>query len=420
MKKIKQFLFKNTSTKQTVVKNTFWLFTGEIGVRILKLLLFIYAARKLGTSEWGVFSYSLALMSTFSIISDIGVNSILTREVSRKTEQLKEYISTSLVLKLGLSVISSIGLLLIVIFINEDNPVKVLIPITAIILFFDSIREFGFSLNRAFEKMEVEAFIKLLTNLILILFGIFFISISPKAISLSYSYVISGIIGVFIIYINLKDHFKNILANFSKKILPLIFKEAIPIAIIGIIGTIMTNLDMIILGWFSTSSEIGIYSAAQKPIQIIYLVPALLTTAIFPVFSRLAITDKEKMKGVIKKSVKISLLMAIIINIGIFLIGGPIFKIMFGPQYLNSIPLLKIMGLAIISGAPGIIISNAIFAIGEQKELLKFVLISLILNIIMCLILIPKFGITGAAISVTMAQTIGNTILIIRSKKILC
>ena len=92
---------------------------------------------------------------------------------------------------------------------------------------------------------------------------------------------------------------------------------------------------------------------------------------------------------------------------------------MFGSQYIESIPLFKIMGLAIITGAPGLIISTAIFSIGKQKELVQFIVISLLLNIILCLILIPKIGIYGAAISVTLAQTIGNIFLIIKSRRIL-
>jgi len=249
--------------------------------------------------------------------------------------------------------------------------------------------------------------------------GFIFISKNPKAISLSYSYAISGIIGVIIMYFFLGSYLNNLTSTFNKNLLKYIFKEALPIAIIGVIGTIMSNIDMIILGWFTNSSEIGLYSAAQKPIQIVYLIPSLIATALSPVFSRLAITDKEKIRGIIKQSLKFSLLITIIVNIFIFTIGGYVFKIMFGPQYIESIPLFKIMGLAIITGAPSLIISNAIFAFGKQKELIQFIIISLVLNIVLCLLLIPRFGIYGAAISVTIAQTMGNIFLIIKSNKIL-
>lgn len=419
MEKAKKFFFKNTSDKQTVIKNTTWLFVGEISMRFLKLILFIYAARKLGTSEWGVFSYALALLSTFEIFSDIGVNSVILRETARKADNAREYISTSFFLKLGLSFISSIALFSLIFFIKNGDAVKILIPITAIMLFFDSMGEFGYSLNRAFEKMELEAFTKIISTILLVVLGFVFISDHPKAISLSYAYVISGILEVIIMYYILRPHLKNILTIFNKKLIPYIFKEAWPIATVSAIGTIMANIDMVLLGWFTNSYNIGLYSAAQKPVQIIYLVPTLLSTAIFPVFSRLALNDKDKIKNVIRKSFNISLIIALIINVAVLLIGGPIFKLAFGQQYIEAIPLFKIMALAIITGAPGIIISNALFALGEQKKLIQFISVTLVIDIILCLLLIPRYGIYGAAISVAMSQTIGNLFLIIKSRKIL-
>ena len=190
MERIKNFLFINTNTKQTVIKNTLWLFIGEFGVRILKLFLFAFAARKLGASEWGTFSYALALMGMFAVISDIGINTVILRETAKKSDNINEYISTGFFLKIGLSVISSMALLAMLLFLKSDNGVRVLIPITCLILFFDSIREFGFAINRAFEKMEIEAFVKLVTTVILIFFGIILIIKEGKAISLSYAYLI--------------------------------------------------------------------------------------------------------------------------------------------------------------------------------------------------------------------------------------
>ena len=67
-KKIKQFLFKNSSAKQTVAKNTFWLSVSNFGGRIIKAVIIIYAARVLGTAGYGVFSYALTLASFLTLL----------------------------------------------------------------------------------------------------------------------------------------------------------------------------------------------------------------------------------------------------------------------------------------------------------------------------------------------------------------
>lgn len=420
MEKIKNFLFVNTSNKQTVIKNTLWLFLGELGIRLLKLVIFIFAARKLGVTEWGIFSYALALMSFFSIISDIGLNSVLLKKtVQNNNEEQSQFISTSFFLKLGLSIISGLALLSLTIFFKNDNLITSLIPITALLLFLEVIREFGFSLNRAFEKMEVEAIIKIFATIILTIIGIILIKIKPVAASLLYAYIISSTIEIFILYFNLKKHFQKLIRNFKKNLLYIIWKEAWPIGLAGAIGTIMINTDMIILGWFQSPEQIGIYSTSQKLIQLLYLLPMVISTATLPIFSRLATTDIEKMRSIIKRMLKISFKFTIPIVAICFLFGGPVIILLFGEQYTESILIFKIMSFAIITGIPGAIISNAMFVEGKQKKLIQFIILSLIINIIFCLLTIPRFGIYGAAISATFAQTIGYIFLIKKYNKLL-
>ncbi len=419
MEQIKQFLFFNLTNKQTFIKNTFWLFVGEFGIRALKIIIFIYAVRKLGATEWGLFSYALAIMSIFNIFSDIGINSVLTKKASSSNDEKQNYISTSFFLKLILTIISSLALLSLVFFIKDDNTVKFLIPITTVLFFFDTLKNFGFALNQAFERMEVEAITKIISASILILLGFIFVKIKPTASYLLYSYVISSFIGLVIIYLNLRKYFKNLILNIKKDLLIPIWKEAWPIGVAGALGTVLASIDMVILGWFTTPDQIGFYSTAQKPVQAIYLVPSLIGIAILPAFSRFAIFDKEKMKKTTKKLIKFSFLFTIPIVIGCFLLGDFAFNLIFGQEYQNSILIFKIMTLIIITGAPSSIISKAIFASGNQKKLIQFILISIIINIILCLLTIPRFGILGAAISVTVSQTIGNLFLIFKYRNIL-
>ncbi len=416
-KKVKNFLFINSSDKQTVVKNTFWLFLSEAGMRILKLFIFIYAARKLGTSEWGVFSYILALIGVFSTISDIGINSILTREVAKKSEDGKQYISTSFFLKLILSFTASISFLIFAFLTKNTSEIKVLLPIAAIILFLDSMREFGFAINRAFEKMETEAFAKVTSVLVLVIFGFIFISQNHSALSFLNAYLMGSIFGIIIMYITLRNYFSKIYQTYDKNYLLPILKEAWPIAVISGFGIIMANIDTIFLGMFRGNSEIGIYAAAQKPVQLMYIIPGLLSTALLPIFSRMAKNNIEKTNEIINKTIKLTILISAPIVIGGIILGTPIINFLFGQQYIESAPLFKIMITAIITGSIGGIVSNALFAQNKQKKIMYYIIIGAIINFILCFSLIPFFGMYGAAISVTISSILINVLLFTNFKK---
>ncbi|MEK7590294.1 MAG: oligosaccharide flippase family protein, partial [Patescibacteria group bacterium] len=77
--KIKNWLFSNQTISQTIAKNTFWLFSGQMIGRLLRAAIVIYAARVLGAASWGAFSYALGIAAFLTIFSDIGINALITK-----------------------------------------------------------------------------------------------------------------------------------------------------------------------------------------------------------------------------------------------------------------------------------------------------------------------------------------------------
>src|SRR3989344_6231976 len=141
--RVKKFLFINANPRQTVLKNVFWLGLSNFGGRLIRASLIIYAARVLGTEGYGVFSYALGIAGFFSVFSDIGISGILTREVARHPQVAKEYISTSLIMKMVLICLS----VLIIIFVAPHfTKIQAAIPLlyfAALLLAFDGLRDFS-------------------------------------------------------------------------------------------------------------------------------------------------------------------------------------------------------------------------------------------------------------------------------------
>src|SRR3989344_7312623 len=167
MEKIKKFFLKNSNTKQTIIKNTFWLFTGEALGRLIKLGLIVYAARELGSGGWGIFAYALSVASLLMIFSDIGIENLVAREISQKKENHKMFISAAFLLK---SIVLTISIALVIFvspYISNVTEARGLFFIIAVIFFFDVIRNMGFAINRVMEKMEREMIIKVVMNLVI-------------------------------------------------------------------------------------------------------------------------------------------------------------------------------------------------------------------------------------------------------------
>src|SRR3989344_3747213 len=343
MRGILDWLFKNQSSGQTIAKNAVWLFSGQMIGRLLRAVVVIYAARVLGAASWGAFSYALGIAAFLTIFSDIGINALITKEASRNPELKERYLSTALFTKLGLLVFFVAGVIIFFPYLTKIEEASAIMPILIFVFAFDTLRDLGSAVSRALEKMQIEAGINIFTNFAIAVLGLAFLIVQPTSYSLSFAYAIGSALGLVAIFWVLKDHFKNLFKNFRKELIGRILATAWPFGLMGIMAAIILNTDIIMLGWLRSAEEVGYYSAAQKPTLLLYVLPTLLATSIFPLMARLAKTNPAAVKTLLNKYVGLVLKFAFpIAIIGLFF-AAPIINLLFGSEYAPSVSTFRIL-----------------------------------------------------------------------------
>jgi O-antigen/teichoic acid export membrane protein len=417
--KIKSFLFKNTSDKQTVAKNTVWLSISNFGGRFLKAIVIIYSARVLGTAGYGVFSYALTLAGFFTFFMDPGINAILMRDVSKASEEERRSIfSTAFVLKLCLLAVGIFVVLAIAPYFSTLPGAKALLPIVALVITGDTLREFFSSLVRAREKMEWETGIFLLTNATIVTFGFFFLFLSPTPKSLGWGYAMGTLIGGAAAMVVVWPYLKDLFSHFSSRLIAPILRSAWPFAIVGALGGLLTSADILIVSWFRTASEVGVYSAAIRIIQVLYLVPMVFQYSTLPILARLANKDNARFRAVFERTVSVICLVSIPLALGGLVVGTQFMRLVFGAAYAAGGMPFKVLALGLLFDYPTAIISSAVFAYNHQKSLIVCSAIGGIANVAFDLLLIPRFGITGSAVATLIAQFASNWYLWNTMKKL--
>jgi O-antigen/teichoic acid export membrane protein len=402
MHKVKKFLFQNTTTKQTILKNTIWLFLGEILGRILKLILVVFATRKLGVEGWGIFSYGLAFIGFFYFLGDFGVNTFLTREMSKNNSSKYKYLSTALIIKI---ILLSIFFLASIILGPNLGKIKLDLSIVIIFSIFsvsESLREFGLAINRSLEKMEREGFSKILVSLLITCLGIFLILKNTTPLSLIMAYTIGSIISTFYIFWSIRDELKQINWVFSKENLKIIFDFSWPLIIISLFSFIF-SIDSVMLGQIKSAAEVGLFSASVRLVSVMTIIPSFIATSLFPILSKSEL-DKEKSTLIFEKIMIIVIGIAIPITIGGVIFSQKIILSLLGPAYLEAVPVLNILMITILASFPDIILNNMIYSKNLQKIFLKTTSLGLIVSLILNLCLIPIYGAAGAAVSTTVSQ----------------
>ncbi|OGI95633.1 hypothetical protein A2917_03730 [Candidatus Nomurabacteria bacterium RIFCSPLOWO2_01_FULL_42_17] len=416
MERIRKFLFVNTNTKQTIVKNAFWLFTGEAAGRLIKLGLIVYAARELGAGGWGIFAYALSIASLLMIFSDIGIENLVAREISQRKDDHKMFISAAFLLK---SIVLTISIALVIFispYISNITEARGLFLTIAVIFFFDVIRNMGFAINRVMEKMEREMLTKVIMNFVILGLGIALININPSPLSLAIAYATGSVAGALLILFFIRKSIVEFITKTNTEAIKLVLKTALPFALIALVGSIMANTDIFMLGIWKAPEDIGLYAAAQRFFSFIVIIPSMIATASFPLMARLANKDNEKFKITLEKILAIFMLIGMPTAFGGLILANQIIPLVFGQAYLGAIPVFQILMIMLLVSFPLLVLINSIFVYNQQKKLVMANIFGVVMNVILNFFLIPKFGITGAA-AATLASTAMITLIMWKKMK---
>lgn len=395
---LKSFLFENKNTRQTVTKNVFWLSVSQIGSRLIRASVLIYAARVLGAAEYGIFGYIVGFAGFFTLFADIGVNSITIREIAGQPDKKNQFFSAGFFLKVILLILTTLLLMTVAPYFIRLEKAKALIPLITLLVIFDGIRDFAIAFMHGLEKMEQEAFIVILMNFAIALAGFAILRVSATAKAFIISYIISAGVATLISVFLLREQFKNIRRCFDKKLVSLIFYAALPIIFTSAISVFMAQGDILMLGFWRTSAEIGYYEIGSRIVSLLYTIPVLLAAALFPLVSKLAIQkDENKMKSINEKSMTLIFFIALPLAVGGFILAKPLIQLVFGAEYLPAVNCFKILLTMLLLTFPNYLLQNLVLAFNQQKKIILYMAIGSFGDLLLNFLLIPRFGIIGAA-----------------------
>jgi len=396
---IKSLLFENIGIRQTILKNTFWLVGAEGVSKLLKIVLIIYVARILGAVNYGMFAFSLAFVTLFATFFDLGLGLIVTREFSHKEGKKEEFLAIfSLKILLGIVV-----LFLIFIgsfFISQDPIVRKTIWILGIYIMTTDLSGIIFAFFRSRQQMEHESWMKTLQVFMETSIGLFVILNFPSIQNLGYSYLFAGSITLFVAL--LFFYFKVFPLKFycNKSIWKKFLKMSWPIALVGVFATIYSQIDSVMMGYWGQIIETGWYNAAYRLVRMVMIPATLVGASFFPALSK---TFKESKKEEFQKigdyQMQIIIFFAIPVTVGGVVLAPKIVDWIYGQTYSSAILAFQILivmaGFAFFSN----LFNSILIAAKKQKNLSIIIFSGAVLNVILNILLIPRYTLYGAAIS---------------------
>ena len=399
------------NTVRRIAKNTLVLLIAQIVSMGLGFFYIMYTARYLGAEGFGVLSFGLAFTGIFSVFTDLGLSQLTVREVARDKTLASKYIGNIMTMKLFFVFLT---LVLIIFFINileyPKNTVYVVYFLSASIILNGFIQSFK-SIYQAYEKMEYVSLFNIL-NTIFLLAGVL-IAINQKfnVIAFAAIYFISSfiilILNIFVLQIKFTKFSFLMEMDFWKTTL----KEALPFGLSSIFVVIYFYIDSVMLSLMKSDEVVGWYNASYKLVYILLFIPAVYFSSIYPVMSNLFINSKDTLKFLYSTSLKYMLILGALMGISTVILADEIILLIYGTEYQPSILALMILIWAVffsfLAHAPMYILNST----NKPVIYTKVVFIGMIVNVIMNLILIPKYSLNGASVATVFTEFLGFILL---------
>lgn len=409
-----------------------------IGLVISKTLAYVYRIiiARMGVEQYGLFSIALAVFGIFATISLLGLGEGVTRFVSfykGKADQkrIKGVITSALKITLPSSLICASFLFFasdwIAVTFFHNIELSILFKVFAFGIPLDALRTVFFSSIQAFQKVEYEVYgksiaenvVKVIFTLIAVYFGL---GIAYAAVVYASSILVSFVLSFYFLE---KKNFSIINTKISsiKHYQPLL-SYSFPLLFAGLVFLIIQWTDTLMLGSLRTISEAGIYNAAAPTAALLYLFPSAIRTLFFPVLNELYAQNNEAtFKSVYKTVVKWVLTVNSIIFVFITIFSYQFIRILFGEIYVQdkillfgwSLPLsvlaLIILGSGMFFGDLLVPSKDVLMVLKKTKLIFLNSAAAAGTNVMLNYLLIPVYGIIGAAIGTGISSLVYATLM---------
>ena len=316
-----------------ILKNMSWLAISQVIASICGFIWTVLMARYLGVSEYGIFGFATSLTGMLAITADLGISTHIVRHIATDYDSAPKYLGNAIPLKSIFAIGTFILTLIILILMKSPEltiTVTLLFTIEIIIKSYINLLNGSF---QAFEEGKYQGIGNSILNILLFLFILISIFTDLGIYGISISYILANIIALIYIYYSFNKNITQPKFEFDKEFCKKITLHSLPFAVTGVLYSLYTLIDTIMLTNLVGDYATGIYNATGKLILVLTIFYSVYTAVIFPVMSKFFKNDEKLLLISYEKSVKYLMFVMMPLATAIVLYSTEIIYLIYGTEY---------------------------------------------------------------------------------------
>ncbi len=379
---------------------------AQFASQVLALVISVTLARLLGVSNYGVFVFGFAFPNWFLLLVDLGLDSVATIDVAADRTRASDYMTVTVLLRVPLLIVALFALWISLGFALADPFARLVTLIIGASSLLGQFAAIFPGIFRGFERLEYVALLSLIGQaltaaavlaLLLSGFGLLPVAVSYLAVS-----IVVTILSILLCYRKFAWFTRKVDTQLAKRIL----REAIPFGLADVTNTFLISGGPVLLTLLASPVQTGIFNAAfaltnalRTPLSLYYL-------AVLPAMARFYGHSQEKLGITVQKSQKLFFIIGLPAALGGWFYRDSIMTLFFGSSFQASGACFGLLVFTVAISSASLGVGAALSATGRQTVNLILSAVAVVLNLGLCLILIPSIGPDGAALAYLAASAV--------------
>jgi len=398
---------------------------GVVGLIIISFLLSPFLVQTLGDTKYGIWTIAVSFTGYMGLL-DLGLSSAVIKYVAeyrgiRDQQKINAIISTSMILFCiaggVIILLSPLMADLIVNLINIDPSLSSLVHLLIIIVSFDiSIVVVGGlykGIFGGFQQYAIINYVQIISATYKAVMFYLFLTNGFDLISMGYVSITANLLSILIFYVILRNTHPDV--RFEIKL----YNKASASKIIHyskytFIGMIANQIifysDAFVIGYFMSAAAVTYYSIPWALSEYTKKISMAISQTYAPAISEKQATgDYDHIRTLYTSGVKYMIIISNLLSVGVMVLGGAFIAIWMGPKYrelCEQVLIILLINQYVLG--PQLVSSSVLKGLAKQKKYSYASMVVSILNLVLSIALVQKWGIVGVAIGAAIPQIIFN------------
>lgn len=389
--------------------NTVWVVAEKLIRMIAVLFVGVWIARYLGPQSFGLLSFAQSLVFLFTAFATLGMDSIVVRELVRNERCSQKLMGTAFVIKLAgaIVVIPAVGFAAHLIGNDYQTNLIVIIVASATVFQAFNVIDFYFQAKVFSKYVSIANLISLgLSSVIKI---ILILNHAPLVYFAMVGVFDSLVVAIGLVYFFTKRTDSKIASwGFDWVTAKWLLRESWPLMLSVMVVSVYMKIDQVMINSMVSAEAVGQYAAAVKISEVWYFIPMVILSSLFPAIVNAKAISEALYKQRFLYIYTWMVWLGIAIAIPISFLSDSLVRIIFGSQYVEAAAVLVIHIWAGVFVFLGVAFSKFLVTEGLVLKAFYRTGFGALANIILNILLIPQYGIIGAAIATLLSQIVAN------------